>query len=442
MPSRAKSARGAPMSSEYRADCRQTPSEGVDSSTPDTGWRIDEIEHEMATARPRLLRLARAHGLPLDTAHEVVQETLLEAWRHLNALSDPAGVQLWLNAICRNVCRRYGRANYALAQREVPLDTRGDPSLLEEDDGTDTVHPHDILDPQTIDPVEELERHDRETLLDRALGYLAAPTREAVKLCYLAELPQREAAQQLGLTIASLEARLHRARRQLRQVLSGELRAQAEAVGLALDADSETSTALWRDTRLWCPSCARQRLRGAFEPLPAGRINLHLRCPGCAHEVNSWGHVPLEGMQSFRPAYKRVMQHAHAYFLPGLLSGRLACEKCGSLQPLSLVRADELPTVGGGAHDHHDQAGLLLVTRCPACGWHHAEIAVAALLWTQPVVQRFLDAHPRTVTEPEVLVEYHGQPAIRVRMADLSSAARLTLLAHPQTLRVLATFQG
>jgi hypothetical protein len=301
---------------------------------------------------------------------------------------------------------------------------------------------HDIPDPLAIDPIEDLERHDREILLDRALGHLAAPTREAVALCYLAELPQRQAAQQLGLTIAALEARLHRARRQLRQVLSGELRAQAEDVGLTLDADSETTTALWRETRLWCPSCARHRLRGAFEPLPSGRINLHLRCPGCAHEVNSWGHVPLEGMQSFRPAYKRVMQHTHAYFLPGLLSGRLACEKCGSLQPLDLVRADELPSVGGGSHDRHHQSGLLMVTRCHACGWHHGEIAVAALLWTEPVVQRFLDVHPRSVTEPETLVEYQRQPTIRVRMTDMSSAVRLTLLAHPQTLQVLATYHG
>jgi hypothetical protein len=293
--------------------------------------------------------------------------------------------------------------------------------------------------------VEELEHHDRETLLDYALGYLAAPTREAVMLCYLAELPQRQAAQQLGVTIAALEARLHRARRQLRQVLSGDLRAQAEDVGLSLDADGETTTALWRDTRLWCPSCARHRLRGAFEPLPACRTNLHLRCPGCAHEVNSWGHVPLDGMQSFRPAYKRVMQYTHAYFLPGLVSGRLTCEACGALQPLDLVRADDLPGTSGGSHDHpdhHDQSGLLLVTQCPACGSHHAEIAVATLLWTQPVVQRFLDAHPRSVTEPETLIEYQGQLAILVRMTDISSAARLTLVSHPQTLQVLAASQG
>jgi RNA polymerase sigma-70 factor (ECF subfamily) len=400
------------------------------------------IEHEMATARPRLIRLARAHGLPLDTAHEVVQDTLLEAWRHLNALSDPAGIQVWLNAICRNVCRRYSRAYQALAQREVPLDTRCDLGGYEDGDGCDDPYPYDIPDPLAIDPMEELERHDRETLLDHALGYLAAPTREAVMLCYLAELPQQQAAQQLGVTIAALEARLHRARRRLRQVLSGDLRAQAEDVGLSLDADDETTTALWRDTRLWCPSCARHRLRGAFEPLPACRTNLHLRCPGCAHEVNSWGHVPLDGMQSFRPAYKRVMQYTHAYFLPGLLSGRLTCEACGTLQPLDLVAADELPVVSSGSHDHHEQSGLLLVTQCPACGRHHAEIAVAALLWLHPVVQRFLDARPRTITEPEILVEYQGQPAIRIRMTDVSSTAKLTLVAHPQTLQLLATFQG
>lgn len=438
MPPSTTSAHDAPLSSESRAHRWQAPPEGERYSTLYASLRTEVIEHEMATARPRLLRQARAHGLPLDAAHEVVQETLLEAWCHLNVLSDPAGFQAWLNAICRNVCRRYGRAYYALAQREVPL---GDAGMYNDGDGTDDSYSLEVPDPLAIDPVEELERHDRETVLDRALGYLAAPTREAVTLCYLAELPQREAAQQLGVTIAALEARLHRARRQLRQVLSGELRAQAEAAGLTLDSGGET-TALWRDTRLWCPTCARHRFRGAFEPLPAGRINLHLRCPGCAYEVNSWGHVPLDGMQSFRPAHKRVMQYAQAYFLPGLLSGRLACEKCGSLQPLILVRADELPSVPSGSHDHHDQSGLLLVTRCSACGWHHGEIAVATLLWTQPVVQGFLDAHPRSITEPETLVEYRGQLAIRVRMTDIVSAARLTLMAHPQTLRVLASFPG
>src|SRR5262249_39159771 len=153
-------------------------------------------------------------------------------------------------------------------------------------------YPQDILDPLAIDPAEEMERRDWETLCDRALGYLSAPAREAVELCYLTQLPQRAAAQQLGVAIAALEARLYRARRQLRQVLSSGLRAEAEAFGLTRNADDEERAVGWRETRLWCPSCGQRRLHGAFEPLAAGPVNLHLRCSSCGHEVNSWGHVP------------------------------------------------------------------------------------------------------------------------------------------------------
>src|SRR5262249_38046032 len=158
---------------------------------------------------------------------------------------------------------------------------------------------------------------------------------------------------------------------QLRQVLSGELRAQAEAFGVVWD--GAATTAIWRDTRLWCPTCGQKRLRGTFEPLSTGRINLHLRCPSCGHEINSWGHVPLEGMRSFRAAYKRLMQYTQAYFLPGLLSGAVACVTCGSLQPLDLVRADELPSYQGRAHGYRDQSGLFMVTQCSACRRHHGE---------------------------------------------------------------------
>ncbi len=418
-----------PAPGDRRPDRPDRPAASADLPTV-------RIEQWMTTARPRLLRVARAHGLPLDAANEVVQETLLEAWRHLDALSAPEGFQAWLSAICRNVCRRYGRAHRLLAQRELPL---GEPAAIADGEGPEWDSAPEIPDPLAIDPAEEVERHDWETLLDRALGYLSAPAREAVELCYLAELPQREAAQQLGLTTAALEARLHRARRQLRQVLSGELRAQAEGFGLTLNADDEARAAGWSETRLWCLSCGQHRLRGAFEPMAAGQVNLHLRCPGCAHEVNSYGHVPLQGMRAFRPAYKRVMHYARSYFLPGLTNGWLACEACGTPQPLRLVGADEAL---GALRDHHQQRpGLLVVTQCQACRGHHADIAVAALLWTQPAVQRFLDAHPRAITEPETLVAYLGQPAIRIRLTAISSAARLTLLAHPQTLQVLTTFQ-
>lgn len=423
---RSTSARAA-----QRAPHADLPSRAAESAGPPTAL----VEQWMTAARPRLLRFACAHGLSIDAAHEVVQETMLEAWRHLDALSAPAGFQTWLNAICRNVCQRYRRAHHLMAQRELPL---VNPTEIEDGDGNDMSYLQEMPDPLALDPVDELERQDWMTLLDRALGFLSAPSREAVQLCYLNDLPQREAARQLGLTITALEARLHRARRQLRQVLNTELRAQAEDFGLPVAADHEDAGAGWRDTRLWCSKCGQRRLRGAFEPLAADRVNLRLRCPGCGHEINSWGHVPLQGIRSFRPAYKRVMRHASNYFQPGLGSGWLACTACGTPQPLRVVDADEAIRVLGGTEK---QPGLLVISQCQACRRHHADIAVAALLWTHPSIQSFLGAHPRALTEPESYIEYLGQPAIRVRVAAVTSTQRLTLITHPKTLQVLATFE-
>src|SRR5262249_34543501 len=142
------------------------------------------------------------------------------------------GFDAWLAAICRNVCRRFLRARGQLAARQVRL-----PSHPAHAGGEDpgAMRLLDLPDPLAIDPSAELDRQDLERLLDHALGYLPQSARELVELCYLAEVPQREAALRLGLTLGALEARLHRARRHLRQVLGGALRAESLACDLALD---------------------------------------------------------------------------------------------------------------------------------------------------------------------------------------------------------------
>ncbi len=54
----------------------------------------------------------------------------------------------------------------------------------------------------------------------------------------------------------------------------------------------------------------------------------------------------------------------------------------------------------------------------------------------------FMAHHPRWVNEPEQLVDYEGQPAMRIRLTDIASTARFTLFAHAQTWQVLAAFQA
>ncbi|HKD76651.1 MAG TPA: sigma-70 family RNA polymerase sigma factor, partial [Ktedonobacterales bacterium] len=162
----------------------------------------------LGSSRPHLLRYARLRGIPSDAAEDVVQETLLEAWRSLMHLRDPEHLGAWLDGICRNVCLRHLRAHYR-GQDEIPL------SAVYEEGGAE-----DIPDPQAFDPADLLDRYDLEHLLDLALAHLSDEARQVVTLFYLADLPQQEIAQRLRLNLRALEKRLQRARQQLRQIFS------------------------------------------------------------------------------------------------------------------------------------------------------------------------------------------------------------------------------
>src|SRR5260370_13162335 len=79
------------------------------------------VERRMAAARPRLVRLARLQGVAEEGAEDVVQETLLEAWRSLDALRSPDRFDAWLDGICRNRCRRWARTHADQAAPAQPL---------------------------------------------------------------------------------------------------------------------------------------------------------------------------------------------------------------------------------------------------------------------------------------------------------------------------------
>src|SRR5579872_2603018 len=80
-----------------------------------------DVEAELGNARPRLMRLASLHGIAPDAAEDVVQETLVEAWRHLNQMHTPDRFDAWLAGICRNVCLRWMRSHTLHALRTAPL---------------------------------------------------------------------------------------------------------------------------------------------------------------------------------------------------------------------------------------------------------------------------------------------------------------------------------
>jgi len=387
---------------------------------------LPEMEQVFTEARPRLLRLAHLNGMSPDMADDVVQETMMEAWRHIEQLRDPQRFHAWLDGICRNVCRRYQTPDGTL-HRHFSLSTLARDN--ETQNATDAWLA--LPDPAAIDPAEELSQRDLATLLDRAMEYLSPDTRKLMEMCYLAEIPQREAALQLGLTIGALELRLHRARKQLRQVLSGELRADAESFGLALD---PLQVQGWRQTRQWCWLCGTHRLIGLLEKQPNGRVALRMRCPACftryGYDVmNSGGLVPMEGLSSFRPAIKRLFQNIGERFWIPLTKG--ACFQCQGPALVSII--DSRDVSFPVPPDRY-----WIRTACPQCGISTTDIATAFLSY--PMVTRFLLQHERCITEPYRLLEHEGRPVICVRLTDVMSAEQLTFLLDAQTLHLLAAF--
>lgn len=393
---------------------------------------VDNIDVLFAATRSRLLLQAHKFGIQ-DDAEDIVQETLLEAWRHLDTLREPDRFESWLSGICRNVCLRWSRAEGKTQMRQVSLSVLSDRTADEPVAGAERPFPDD----SALDPVEELSRQDLTTLLDHALGYLPSSTREAIELCYLADLPQREAALRLGMTIHALEERLYRARRQLRQLLSNELRSEAESFGLMMDREGTNG---WRETRELCRFCGRHRQLGRIESRADGLAHLWTRCPSCSEQygdttISGW--LPeLSGLRSFRPAFKRIDATLRSYFPQALVNGSAPCRDCGKQARLRLVPPNEPFGTFFSPHPQH-----LLVLECSACGWFSSTWAYGVAFWFHPAPRVFTERHPHWVLGPEVVQEYENQAALRLCLLDMTSTARLVMFAHLQTFHVLTAFE-
>jgi len=278
---------------------------------------------------------------------------------------------------------------------------------------------------------EELSRQDLATLLDRAMGYLPSTTRKALEMHYLAEIPQNETALQLGLTINALEVRLHRARQQLRHVLSNELRSDAEAFGMAVD---NAMVQGWRNTHMWCLMCGQRQMVGAFEPLPNGTINLRMRCPSCsrvedADIFDTYGTVQLDGLRSFRPAIKRAILELPRLSTQSLAQRFMRCPECGKR---AMVHGVEQCTIASPFLNR-----FYVVMVCPNDGTSLA--GIISVCFDHPTAQQFFVDHPRCIFGSEQLIERGGQEVIQVQLIDVASASTLNLFVSPRTQDIVDT---
>jgi len=187
----------------------------VTSTASTTGNNWDEIDerhrHELLGHCYRML------GSPFD-AEEAVQETMLRAWRGHDAFAGNSSPRVWLFRIATNVCLDMLRQR---PRREQPIDaTRaGDAnSLLGQPDDSRWVQPAPDrwLLPPTADPAETAVLHDAVRLaFVAALQSLSPTQRAALILRDVLRLNADETASFLGITVASANGLLRRARHRL-----------------------------------------------------------------------------------------------------------------------------------------------------------------------------------------------------------------------------------
>jgi RNA polymerase sigma-70 factor (ECF subfamily) len=173
-----------------------------------------------------------------ESAREVLQETMLAAFRNIPGFRGDAALSTWLFQIARSFCIKERRG----VRPTTPIEA-------------------DVVDPSTPP---DLQLHAREigAALASAIRELPTEQREVLVLRDVEGLSAQEAAEVVGIEVGALKSRLHRARMALREKLSGTIASAAEpcpelAQELSAYAAAEIDQATCAQIEAHMAGCAR-----------------------------------------------------------------------------------------------------------------------------------------------------------------------------------------
>jgi RNA polymerase sigma-70 factor, ECF subfamily len=142
----------------------------------------------------------------MEEARDVVQEAMVQAFRHLGSFRNSSAFYTWLYRIAFNTAANRRRRKHVFASLEYGRESKG-------------AEPMD----RGPAPSERLEREERCQCVRRAIARLTDQQRAVLVLREIEGLHYEEIAEILALPVGTVRSRLHRARTQLRERLTGTL---------------------------------------------------------------------------------------------------------------------------------------------------------------------------------------------------------------------------
>jgi RNA polymerase sigma-70 factor (ECF subfamily) len=155
---------------------------------------------------PRVLALCHARVGRSDVAEDLAQEALLRGYRALATLAQPDRFGAWLHGIALRACLDWLKARERSTVAFSALGNGCDPNAIR--------HPRDGIEAPALDRAEERRRVLAE------VEALPPEYRTVVMLYYYENVTYRELAETLGVSPATINARLTKARALLRARLS------------------------------------------------------------------------------------------------------------------------------------------------------------------------------------------------------------------------------
>jgi len=150
--------------------------------------------------RPLLQRVAHRLSGNAETAKDLVQETLLRAWRRFDHFEQGSHTATWLITILTNAYYDQLRHEMVVRKAKPLLEI---PDLVECDPAIASVSDADLR---------------------AAVDELEPDLRDVIKHCYLKQMSYREVSEALNVCTSTIGTRLMRARARLRELLISRTR--------------------------------------------------------------------------------------------------------------------------------------------------------------------------------------------------------------------------